>query len=416
MSLRDARFPITPGGLILAVGMHAGFVLSSEYTAPAIGIPLIIEHAVHFFFLMTLLVLYGLALWRISQGRALTIRQILLVLAICTMPYLLNYATQSADLYVYISYAEISQHVSPYLHGPTWLGPQHQILHGIWQAWLPYPAPYGPFWMLLTDAIGRLHVSLVAQLLLFKFIGVGVLAALATSILRWRPLPFATMLLLNPLLLVELVGDAHNDGIFILLLVLALLPATRPILSGIAFGLSIATKHVSLVLAPLFALSYFRLKQLRTLAIVSGTAAVALVVTYATQWVGLRTFDGIRSVSAHFYASPLFFPQKILYGIVRTANSSLSTLRGLQVAALLGLILFLLALAWIAYRLWRGRWDLPTAAFYALSALILFGLQWVQPWYYVWPLVLAVFLPGKQPRRAYAIITFIWFASMYTTF
>lgn len=416
MSLRDARFPLTRGGLILAVAAHAGFVLSAEYTAPSIGIPLILEHAVHVFFLMTLMVFYGLALRRLSQGRTLTIRQIVLTLAVCVTPYLLNYATQSADLYVYISYAEISQHVSPYLHGPAWLGSQHQILHGIWQAWLPYPAPYGPFWMLITEAIGRLHVSLVAQLLLFKLLGVSVLVALSAVILRWRPLSVATMLLLNPLLLVELVGDAHNDGVFILLVVLALLPATRPLISGVAFGLSIATKHVSLVLAPLVAASYIRAKQLRTLAVVAGTAAIALVATYATQWVGLRTFDGILSVSAHFYASPLFFPQKILYGIVRIANSSLSTLRGLQVAATLGLILFLLALAWIAYRLWRGRWDLPTAAFYALSALILFGLQWVQPWYYAWPLTLAVFLPGQQSRRAFAIITFVWFASMYTTF
>lgn len=224
------------------------------------------------------------------------------------------------------------------------------------------------------------------------------------------------MVLLNPLFIIELIGDAHNDGLFALLILIAVIPHRQSITQGLSLGLSIATKHISLALAPLFLAVFAQQKAWKQMFVTGITTCVAIVGTYALLWVGPKTFDGLLVVGKHFYATPLFFPQKIIFSILRFINSSLSMNSALQMTTVVGMSFAVITIAWLTWRVWQGRLALPVAAFYALCAMIFLALQWVQPWYIVWPLALVPFLQPKHAYRAAMVLTLVWFVMLYTLY
>lgn len=409
-------FPLTRLGLVLTIVLHAAAAITSEYTAMYFRLPKTIEQGGHAIILILLLIVYALAARRILQGQTLQPRHLVLVLLLSASPYLINYATQSSDLYAYIAYAEISHYSNPYLAGPVSLNGDNPILHGIWERWLPYPAPYGPLWMLLTKGIGALRASLVAQLLLFKILSAVAFAATIAILQRWRASVLTTVIILNPIFVIEYVGDGHNDSVFILFLVASLVTIGKPMLSGMWLALSMATKHVSLILSPLVLAAYIRMREYRQAAFLSSTMALTLVIIYKLFWVGMQTFDGVRSMGLYFFGVPLFFPQKIFIALLLRFQPTLTNLEAFRIAAILGVIIFVVILCILIWKVWRGKISLNLGVFLCLSAFILFGLQWVQPWYLTWLLVLAAFLTHKQGLRTMIIVSFIWFVCMYTTY
>jgi hypothetical protein len=97
--------------------------------------------------------------------------------------------------------------------------------------WLPYmhnihtPAPYGYGWTalsLIPTLVGQEHLKLT--ILLFRLMMIGALVGMA--IVQMKLLPpkdhkFIWILMLNPLVLIETVGNIHNDVVMMWLLFLA---------------------------------------------------------------------------------------------------------------------------------------------------------------------------------------------------
>lgn len=413
---KKSLFPCTPLGVSLVVVLHAGVALTAEQTGIWYGFSVNLQEGLHAFFLLLLVGAYLLAVYRMQHGYTPSMQQAVFVLALSAAPYFLNFLTKSSDVYNYIAYAEISQHASPYLQGPASLGPGNPIWHGVWDQWRPYPSPYGPLWMGIVVLIGKLHAGLVTQFFIFKFFGVAMFASIAALLVRWRPRTLALLVILNPILLIELIGDAHNDGLFVVLILLALIPFGNSLVSGLSFGLSIATKHISIVLSPLFLAAYAREKKYREMLFASGSALVALVLMYALLWVGPKMFEGLLVMGRQFYVNPIFFPQKLLLGIIRTTHPDIQLHVALQFAVVIGTSIAILGIGWLTWLVWRGRLELPVAAFYAFCAVIFFALQWVQPWYLTWPLVLTPFMQPKHAYRAVFALTVGWFIMIYTVY
>lgn len=409
-------FPLTQSGVVLGVFLNTLLAITSENTAPSYGMRGDVLEAVHAVGLGVLLGLYGLAVLRLRHGWLLAPRHLWLSLALFAAPYALNFATQSTDIYNYIAYAEISQDTSPYLQGPASLGLEHPIVHGIWEKWRPFPSPYGPVWTLIGNAVGTLHASLATQLLLYKLFGAIIFGAIVGVLLRWSPKNTGILVALNPIFIIEFVGDAHNDGLFTFAVLLAVVSYARPLFAGASTGLSIVTKHLSLVLSPIFLALYLRARAFRKAGIYAASIISVVGLAYASIWQGRDTFTGVLAVLPDFYAVPLFFPQKIFYALLRDFNAELPLLVGLRSAAVVGLAIYLLIQFWIYWRVFRGRLSLHASTFMSFCALIFFGMQWVQPWYLTWPLVLTAFLQPKYATKAIAALTIIWFASKYTTF
>lgn len=140
----------------------------------------------------------------------------------------------SRDVYSYSAQGElVTQGLNPYLHGPNALG-GGSFLNLVDPLWRNARAPYGPAWERLSGWVVLMSGhSVLGALLGFRviaIIGVALLAwavpALARSHGRDGSIAFV-LAVLNPLVLLVLVGGSHNDSLMVGLLVAACALASR---------------------------------------------------------------------------------------------------------------------------------------------------------------------------------------------
>ncbi|HEX3842434.1 MAG TPA: polyprenol phosphomannose-dependent alpha 1,6 mannosyltransferase MptB [Acidimicrobiales bacterium] len=132
----------------------------------------------------------------------------------------------SRDVYSYAAQGEmVNRGINPYVHGPSSLG-RGSFLALVDPLWRHAPAPYGPGWERLSGWIAGLArhdvLTTVLGLRMVALVGVVLIAlgipALAASVGRSGTVAFA-LAVLNPLVLLVLLGGAHNDALMLGLLV-----------------------------------------------------------------------------------------------------------------------------------------------------------------------------------------------------
>ncbi len=132
----------------------------------------------------------------------------------------------SRDVYYYAAQGEmVSRGMNPYNHGPGILG-SSSFLRLVDPLWAHSVAPYGPVWERVSGWIVALsHHDVLAAVVGFRLIAllgvtiVGVaVPVLARGVGRDASVGFA-LAVLNPLVLLVLVGGAHNDALMLGLLV-----------------------------------------------------------------------------------------------------------------------------------------------------------------------------------------------------
>jgi len=199
------------------------------------------------------------------------------VAALLGLTLVLSPALPSDDIFSYILYGRISavHHANPLITTPaTFTGDPYLPL----VFWRNTRSVYGPVWLLLSGGLSlvaqALGGSLVVYVALFKLL--GLLAHLANALLIWRilgriaprrQLSGTLFYAWNPLCLLEFCASGHNDAVMLTLLLLGVYcllradaqPGTRPgaarsweVSALVAFGLSISTKYVPLILLPFF--------------------------------------------------------------------------------------------------------------------------------------------------------------------
>jgi hypothetical protein len=299
---------------------------------------------------------------------------LVLVTAFAVAPVLLSH-----DVYSYVDYARLGvRHgLDPYVHPPL-AAPGDPAYGEV--TWTEATSAYGPLFTLLTYPLAWLPVGLaVAALKAVAALAVLGIAALTARIAAWRgidPLRAAGFVSLNPLVLVHVVGGAHNDGLTMLLAMLgvaAILGAREPA-GGAALLAAIATKLSAAFLAPFALIGAHQRGRLLTGAL-SAAVAIGLLAYLAFGWDWLHGFGlaGENQSRASHMSVPITFAR--IGGIGAD---------GVRLAAALlfgGLVLYLLA--WTA----RGG-DWIRAAAWAAFGLLL-ASAWLLPWYLIWPLPLA---------------------------
>jgi len=188
------------------------------------------------------------------------------------------------------------------------------------------PNLYGPFWYYVSSLLVRIGGSnQVFTLLLFK--GLAILSHLLNIVLVWSILShiapkrrvLGTLLYAwNPLVLVELAGSGHSEGVLLLLLLLGLwLYVSREgywsrRCSFVLFGLALSMNLVVALFAPLFLWFDVRSERVIARAIYGfcGRAVIVLLPALAIWlpfWRGASTFFTITSAidMEHFVHSPL---------------------------------------------------------------------------------------------------------------
>src|ERR1019366_2825425 len=192
---------------------------------------------------------------RIAREPEPNSRCLVYILSFWSTPLLIAPPMFSNDIYSYAAQGEmVSHHISPYLYGPGVLGatPFESLAQGYW---INTPSPYGPLFVGLEGNIVRIGVHQVllslVLLRLLAVVGVGLAAfflpVLARSYGRDPGSAFAVGLL-NPLVLLFLVGSGHNDALMVGLLVAGLsMACKRPYLGIILCALAGAVKAPGLI-------------------------------------------------------------------------------------------------------------------------------------------------------------------------
>ncbi|TMK58156.1 MAG: DUF2029 domain-containing protein [Actinobacteria bacterium] len=299
---------------------------------------------------------------------------LLLVTAFAVAPVLLSH-----DVYSYVDYARLGvRHgLDPYVHPPL-AAPADPAYAEV--TWTEATSAYGPLFTLITYPLACLPVGIaVAVLKAVAALSVLGVAAVVSRLAAGRgvnPLRAATFVALNPLVLVHVVGGAHNDGLTMLLATLsvAALLSAREAPGGGALVAAIATKASAAFLAP-FALLGAE-KRGRFLAGAAGAAllvAAAAWIAFGWDWLGGFGLAGENQSRTSHMSIP-----------ITTAR-----LTGLNPEAVRLATAFLFA-ATVAYLLawtWRGGDWIRAAAWCAFALLL--ATSWLLPWYLLWPLPLA---------------------------
>jgi hypothetical protein len=146
----------------------------------------------------------------------------------------------SQDVFSYAVYGRIADAhgLNPYVWPPSAVD-KDPLVAWVADVWRTYACPYGPLWVDVQMRLAHLLGDLapVQQALAYRVLASGVFLAslglLWRALGRVRPLAGAARLTafaalaLNPLVLLELVGSAHNDGLMVYASLLAIVPLLK---------------------------------------------------------------------------------------------------------------------------------------------------------------------------------------------
>jgi hypothetical protein len=312
----------------------------------------------------------------------------------------------SHDAFSYLDYArlDVVHGLDPYVHPPS-AAPRDAVYSHV--TWKDATSAYGPLFTLATYPLAWLPVWLAVAALK----ATAALAVLATAFLVARlapargiaPLPAAAFVALNPLVLLHVVGGAHNDGVAMLLATVAIaaMLSAREAGAGATFVAAFAIKAPAALAAPFALVGAARMKPFTpywgdkasiwqgrrpSARVLIGTGGAALAIGAAAYAAfGWHWLHGI-GLASESRSSHLSIPSTAarLTGLSPTAG------RAAALALYAALFIYLLA------QTWRGQDWLRCAAWASLGLLL--ATSWLLPWYLIWALPL-VALSRDRPLQ-----------------
>jgi Glycosyltransferase family 87 len=298
----------------------------------------------------------------------------LLVLAFALAPPLL-----SQDVFSYIAYARLGalHDLNPYTHAPVDFLADPSFAH---LGWTESPSSYGPLFTLATYPLAL--ISVPAALWTMKAVAATSVLALALLVARMAPTRGVdprrgfVIVALNPLVLVHVVGGAHNDATMMLaaLAGCAAVVAMREASAGVAIVTAIGLKLSAAFVAP-FAL----LGSLRVNRFLAGAAlAVALIAAASLLAFGPHALDSAELVGENQGRVSNYSLPNLLSELLGAGIGPLRAIAATTYAALL-----LALLRWV----WRGGDWIRATGWAALGLLL--ATAWLLPWYVIWALPFA---------------------------
>ncbi|HYW86521.1 MAG TPA: hypothetical protein VFB50_02025, partial [Chloroflexota bacterium] len=330
---------------------------------------------------------------------------ILLFQVLAGLPLIGIYPIAALDVFDYVIYARMALYwgANPFIVTPSALPNEPTVGFSYWQN---EPSVYGPLWQALSERVVAIANGQVLEgLVAFK--SVALAAAVLTTLLVWlilrrlRP-EFADVGALfwawNPLQMFESAGNAHNDSVMVLLLVVAIFCMvygprllTLPVLAA-----SLLIKVTLAPLVPVFVVASLlgngppSRRVVRLLASASLAVAV-VVVSYAPYWVGRASLP-FMDRGNWFTASPPTLVRELFrqWFDFDVAGQRAALLCGAGFA-----LITLVVLARLVRRASQADGtsrDLMVirAAYVVFFAYLVVACLWWQPWYLLALLCLAV--------------------------
>ncbi|MEM9836222.1 MAG: glycosyltransferase 87 family protein [Bacteroidota bacterium] len=248
--------------------------------------------------------------------------------------------------------------------------------------------------------------SVLMKLILFAT-EIGTLWLLWRMLPKWK-LPRWQLLLywLNPLIIIEIVGNLHFEGmmVFFLLLALYFLQRQRIITAALAFAASVAAKLLPLMLLPFLIVRLWRRESSRPFWVFSFTFGITVLLLF----VPLISLDVIENFgsSLDLYFRKFEFNASIYYLFRAYGYYEIGWNQIARFGPLLGKMaaIFILIIAAIEGSWNRKRYvrlsdiylSLPKWWMFAFTVYLLFATT-VHPWYLSVPILMSVFGRWRYP-------------------
>jgi alpha-1,6-mannosyltransferase len=312
----------------------------------------------------------------------------------------------SIDLLSYISHGYIATELdgNPHLDPSSGVAQTPLGAELVRYGWRPvHPAsPYGPLWTRVEAAAVRVVDGVGGQLVALKLIVVA--ASLGSALLIWKILgdvrpehQFVGTLayLWNPLIVVEVAAEGHNDSLMVFFVLLALLlTIRRRASSGIgAMFLGVLTKYVPLLFMPIQLLYSWRTRASTTRfakQIAAGVIAAAILATvlFGGLWAGSRTFDAVRAAAEPGFSGSTRTMVELAFS--RIGSGTVEAI--VDVAVIIAFAVFIGVVAWFV----EGKDDLLRACAIVSLAYLFVASPSYWPWYAVLPVALLAVAPMRH--------------------
>jgi hypothetical protein len=311
------------------------------------------------------------------------------------------YPATAVDVFGYIASGQLLalHQVNPFVVVPS-AYPSDAILGYV--AFPNEPSQYGPAWVLLGGAIASLtRTDLLGEVLVYKL--VAALAHLASAAIVFQVArrlgkrqtmarASAYLFLWNPLLLWEMVGNAHNDGLMMLfgLLGVWLFVLGHDALALLAIAAGALIKAPIALIGPVVFVGALRRNWMRA---IEGTllGLVLAVLMYRPFWEGPQTLTALQRTDLFTASLGSVLRLALLPNLGLADASTFARTVSLSAFVVVAVVSVLLAV--------RAENDVERLrpAYFTLLAALLLLTTWFQAWYIVWPFSLGAAL--AEPRR-----------------
>ncbi len=338
-----------------------------------------------------------------------TPRQAYVTLAVWTAPLMAAPPLFSRDVYSYLAQGlMVDRGLDVYHQGPAVLG--GLVADQVPAIWQYTPSPYGPVFLVVAEGVGGLvHTHLLAGVAAMRLVALAGLALLAWSLpvaaraTGIDPASALWLAALNPLVLIHLIGGAHNDALMVGLLAAGLAAALRdrPITASVLVAAAALVKAPAALGLAAVALIWAaslpgRWALLRTAAAVAATAAATTAVLTRVAGTG---YGWISALS-----TPISARNWSITGVLgRWTADTFAHDDGAALAVSLWRYAGILATLIVAALVWtyRSRLGPVYGLGIVLVALVVFGPA-LRPWYLIWGLI-PLAAAARHPRVRLAL-------------
>jgi hypothetical protein len=355
----------------------------------------------------------------VSRHPGVPVSRLVPIFVAWMLPMLVVAPLFSRDMYSYAAQGEMmSHHISPYRYGTATLG-QGPFTTSVDKLWQYVPSPYGPVFLTvdawIVEATGHNMLASVEGLRLLALLGVTLfgfaIPIIAKTFGRDGAVSFS-LAVLNPLIILHLIGGGHNDALMLGLLAVgyALARKGHPIWGVFVCGVAGAVKVPAIIgslyigweyLGPKKSVKERILPVFGALALTTVViAASAAVVGLGWGWIGgLSNPDTVRSWLDPATGIAIYGAKFIaLLGLGNHVSIFLTIARGGGLALAAVLCYRLLLKSEEVGSLWAMGWSM-------LLVVVLSPV--VQPWYASWGFVFLAPVAVGATRKMIVILSAI---------
>ena len=303
------------------------------------------------------------------------------------------YPVTATDLFQYVMRARVQVvHQANPMTVPPGRFPDDPLLPFVGE-WKEILSPYGPAWELSAGAVAALGLTTaVSGALAYKLVALLAYWVCLAALLRGTGSDPRALLFFawNPLVLLEGLGNGHNDLVMLGWLLLALVfwkNLNNWFIATAALSVAVLTKASAAMIAPLLLLAVLREQPSwgRRGLVLAGMAAVGAglaLLAYLPFW---PPWDSIACVLDEM-------SKRYTYTIAATLRMGLREILPPRIAwdvpRATGQLLFLGVFGWCLAQVWRKRLDLASAGFLTYFTYLVTGPSY-RIWYPLWLVPLA---------------------------